>query len=577
MLDLIIRGGEVVDGTGAPGRVADVGVEGGRISVIGDLGDTEAATTIDATGKVVAPGFIDVHTHYDAQVFWDGSLSPSPLHGVTTVLAGNCGFTIAPLSGKPADGEYMMRMLARVEGMPIEALAAGVPWNWTTTADYFAAIEGNLGVNAGFMVGHSALRRVVMGEEANQREATEDEVAAMTRLLDEGIEAGGIGFSSSWARTHNDGDGHMVPSRYATREELLALASAAGDHEGTSLELIPMVAPAFEPWAIDIMADMSVAAQRPLNWNVLAVTARSAAQAAAKLEAGDVARRRGGKVIALTIPQSFGIRLSFASGFVLDAIPGWEDAMLLPRADKMALFRDPAARERLDALAKAPDNPMRFVCDWASKRIFDVAADENRAYVGRTVGEIATDQGREPWDVLCDIAVADELLTSFGNDMPPDSDDDWKARAEIWRDARAVIGASDAGAHLDLFATFNYTTALLGATVRERSLLSMEEAVHLLTDVPARLYGLVERGQLQPGWHADIVVIDPATVASDEVSMRYDLPGGAARLYAGAQGIDDVIVNGTAIVRNGALTNARTGSLLRSGRDTRTPSLDLGG
>ena len=574
MLDLIIAGGEVVDGTGAPRRRADVGVREGRIDAIGDLAGAEASTAIDATGKLVAPGFVDVHTHYDAQVFWDGSLSPSPLHGVTTVLAGNCGFTIAPLSGRPADGEYLMRMLARVEGMPLEALAAGGPWNWTSTAEYLDAVEGSIAVNAGFMVGHSALRRVVMGDDATQREATDDEVAAMGRLLEEGIEAGGLGFSSSWARTHNDADGRMVPSRYATTQELLALAGAAGRHEGTSLEFIPTVGLDFEPWAVELMADLSVAAQRPLNWNVLAVTAAIAAQAAQKLEAGDVARQRGGKVVALTIPHSFGVRLSFASGFVLDAIPGWEEAMLAPRAEKLLLFRDKAARDRLNELAQAPDNPMRPLANWPRLRIYDVVADENRPYVGRRIGEIAEEDGREPWDVLCDIALADELLTSFGNDPPPESDDDWKARVDIWRDPRAVIGASDAGAHLDLLATFNYTTALLGAAVRERQLLSFEEAVHLLTAVPARLYGLVERGQLQTGWHADVVVIDPLTVASDDVGMRFDLPGGAGRLYAGAQGIDDVVVNGTAVVRDGELTASRPGAVLRSGRDTRTPPLD---
>src|SRR4051812_27790592 len=175
MLDLIIRGGEVVDGTGSPARRADIGIADGRIETIGDLSDAEASETLDATGKIVAPGFVDVHTHYDAQVFWDSSLSPSPLHGVTTVLAGNCGFTIAPLSGEPADGEYLMRMLARVEGMPIEALATGVPWNWTSTAEYLDAIEGTVGLNVGFMVGHSAVRRVVMGDDANQRPSTDEE------------------------------------------------------------------------------------------------------------------------------------------------------------------------------------------------------------------------------------------------------------------------------------------------------------------------------------------------------------------------------------------------------------------
>jgi N-acyl-D-aspartate/D-glutamate deacylase len=572
MFDVIIRGGDVIDGTGAARLRADVGIRDGRIVAIGSI-DGDAATTIDATGKVVAPGFVDVHTHFDAQVFWDGALTPSPLHGVTTVLAGNCGFTIAPLSDDPADGEYLMRMLARVEGMPLESLREGVPWNWRTTADYLDAVSSRLGVNAGFMVGHSAIRRVVMGAESTTREATADELAAMERLLHDGLEAGGIGFSSSWARTHNDADGHMVPSRYASRDELMALAKVAGQHEGTSLELIPMVGP-FEPWAVELMADLSATAQRPLNWNILTVNAATAAAGAAKLEAGDVARARGGKVVALTIPHSFPVRLSFASGFVLDAMPGWEEAMLLPRAEKLALFRDRAALDRLNELAQQPTNPMRGLADWSTKMIYDVVAPENEQYKGRLVGEIAAQQGRSPWDALLDIVLADELLTSFGTVVAPESDEDWKSRLEFWRDSRAVIGASDAGAHLDLLASFNYATVLLGTAVRERQLLPLEEAIHLITDVPAQLYGLVERGRLQQGWHADVVVFDPDRVQSDEIAMRFDLPGGAGRLYAGAQGIDHVLVNGTAIVRDGTLTTERNGTLLRSGTDTKNPSMN---
>jgi N-acyl-D-aspartate/D-glutamate deacylase len=267
------------------------------------------------------------------------------------------------------------------------------------------------------------------------------------------------------------------------------------------------------------------------------------------------------------------VRLSLASGFLLDAIPGWEEAMLLPRAEKLALFRDKAARHGLDARAQAPDNPMRGLAHWAAMVIFDVVADENRPYVGRTVGEIAADQGRDSWDVLCDIALADELRTSFGTVPAPETEEDWAARVEFWRDPRAVIGASDAGAHLDLLASFNYTTVVLGEAVRRRGLLPLEEAVHLITDVPARLYGLVDRGRIEHGWHADLVVLDPATVASDEVAMRYDLPGGAGRLYAEATGIDHVLVNGRPIVSGGVITGERAGTLLRSGRDTTTPEL----
>jgi N-acyl-D-aspartate/D-glutamate deacylase len=571
MLDVIIRGGDVVDGTGTPRRRADVGVLDGHIVDVGGVTD-EAVSIIDATGMVVTPGFVDVHTHFDAQVFWDSALTPSPFHGVTTALAGNCGFTIAPLSTDPADGEYLMRMLARVEGMPLEALRQGVPWSWTSTEQYLASIDGSLGINAGFMVGHSAIRRVVMGPDANHREATTDEVARMGRLLHDSLEAGGIGFSSSWARTHNDADGHMVPSRHAGRDELIELCRVVGKHEGTSLEFIPMVGP-FEPWAGELMADMSAAAGRQLNWNVLTVSAADAPQGRAKLGAGDLARDRGGKVVALTVPMNFTLRLNFSSGFVLDAMPGWEEPMALSRSKKLELLGDQAARAALDASAQQPGNPLRRVANWSTKVIFDVVADENRDYVGRTVGSIAQEQGRNPWDVLCDIVIADDLRTSFGTPAPRESEEDWKTRVESWRDPRVVIGASDAGAHLDLFATFNYPTVLLAEAVRERGLLPLEEAVHLLSDVPARLYGLEGRGRIEQGWHADLVVLDPETVKSDDIAMRFDVPGGAGRLYAGAQGVEHVLVNGRSVVSQGRLTNQRSGRLLRSGRDTATPEL----
>ena len=339
----------------------------------------EAATVIDATGKVVCPGFVDVHTHFDAQVFWDSALTPSPLHGVTTAFAGNCGFTIAPLSDDPSDAEYLLNMLARVEGMPVEALRQGVPWNWKTTAEYLDRIDGNLGINLGLSVGHSAIRRVVMGADSTKRESTADELEQMKQLLRDGLDAGALGFTSSYARTHNDAEGHMVPSRYASTAELVELARVCGEFEGTSIEVIPQVGPHFDQWAVDLMTDMSVAAQRAVNWNVMSVNQGNLEDCLGKLGASDYAAKKGGKVVALTIPISFGVRLSFASGFVLDAMPEWEGPMLASRDEKMKLFRDKSARDALNAQAQQPDNPMRTLANWDNKIIFDVDGARERA------------------------------------------------------------------------------------------------------------------------------------------------------------------------------------------------------
>jgi N-acyl-D-aspartate/D-glutamate deacylase len=574
VLDVVIRGGEVIDGTGARRRRADVGIHGGRIARIGEVPE-EAARTIDATGKLVTPGFIDVHTHFDAQVFWDPALSPSPLHGVTTAIAGNCGFTIAPLSDVLADRDYVQRMLARVEGMPLETLQAGVPWTWTSTAEYLDRIErAGIGINLGFMVGHSAIRRVVMGPEATRRESTPDELAAMQDVLRAGLEAGGLGFSSSYARTHNDDEGNMVPSRYASAHELVELARVTGEFEGTGLAIIPQLGAPFHRWAVDLMTDMSVAARRPINWNAMIVSAANLGDCLGKLAASDDARAKGGRIAALVMPLSAAPRLTFHTAVTLDAMPDWEAPMLAPRDERLALLRDPGARQALNAKAQTPENPLLSIANWATHRIYDTVNPDNEQYRGRIVGEIAAEQGRDAWDVLCDIAVADDLMTSFGPVAPTPTEEDWKARVAVIRDHRAVVGASDAGAHFDLLATFNYATGLLQAAVREHQLLSFEDAIHFMTQVQAELYGIRERGLLRDGWYADVVVLDPTTVASGDVTMRYDLPGGYGRLYADSRGIDHVLVNGEAIVRDGALTPARRGVLLRGGRDTSDPALD---
>ncbi|MBY0401118.1 amidohydrolase family protein, partial [Myxococcota bacterium] len=343
MDDILIRGGLVVDGTGAPARPADVAIRDGRITAIGRLAGP-ARETIDATGRVVAPGFVDVHTHYDAQVFWDPTLSPSLYHGVTTIVGGNCGFSIAPLT--PDAGEYLMRMLARVEGMPLASLREGVPWNWSSFGEYLSLLDGRLAVNAGFMVGHSAIRRVVMGERAVGAEATPEELDAMKALLRRSLAEGGLGFSSTRSAAHNDADGRPVPSRHASLEELYALCRITGEHPGTSLEMLPGTS-TFSEEDKEILTRMSLEAKRALNWNLIAPRSDMPEVAINQLGSSDFAAERGAVVLALTVPQEIVGRVNLHSAFAFDALPRWARYMQLPLDERMTALADPAVRAEL--------------------------------------------------------------------------------------------------------------------------------------------------------------------------------------------------------------------------------------
>jgi len=565
---LKITGGTVVDGTGAARRGADVLVRDGRIVAVGDdARDDPATRTIDATDLVVAPGFVDLHTHYDAQLMWDPSASPSPMHGVTTVFNGNCGFALAPAAAEHR--EYLARLLARVEGIPLAAIEAGVPWTWGTFAAYLEHLDGAVAVNAGFLAGHSVLRRLVMGDAAGDV-ADEAALDAMAELLAEALAAGAIGFSSSQSPTHNDGDGRPVPSRAATRDELLRLASVVGEFPGTQLELILAgCLNGFTDDEVRLMSDLSLAADRPLNWNVLAVQAggNHDHQLAASTHAAD----HGARVVALTLPQGMRIRLSFLSGFVLDGLPGWRDTLALPVPERLRALGDPVVRRRLDDGAHSPEaGVLANLARWDRLEVAEGFTDETRALEGRRVGEIAAAQGKEPFDALLDVVVTDRLRTGLRPDFGgPEPEDVWLERARVWRDPRTIVGGSDAGAHLDMMCGASYSTFLVGDAVR-RGLLTLEEAVHELTDVPARLYGLKDRGRLEPGAHADLVVFDPETVGPGRERTVDDLPGGASRIVVDAEGIERVVVGGVEIVVSGTATGATPGTVLRAGRDTDT-------
>jgi N-acyl-D-aspartate/D-glutamate deacylase len=569
MLDYLVKGGTVVDGTGTPGVVADVGIRDGRIVAVGTI-DEPAATTIDATGLVVCPGFVDPHTHYDAQLFWDPHASPSNLHGVTSIMGGNCGFTIAPLS--PEHAEYLLNMMVKVEGMPKAALEHGVPWDWRTFGDYLGKLEGNLGVNAGFLVGHCALRRQIMGADSVGNEATAAQIDAMKALLRDAIAAGGMGFSTTQAFTHSDGGGQPVPSRWATRDEVLELAGVVKEFPGTTLEWVTDgCLKGFTDAEVDLMIEMSLRGERPINWNVLTVDSAAPERYRHQLEASVRAAERGARVVALTMPTLVAMNMSFLNFCALFNLPDWPAIMALPVPERMAKLRDPEVRIFMESRAATPEaGAFARLTGWGGYRIGDTYSAANEGLKGRLVADIARERGVRDFFALVDIVLEDDLRTVLWPGATDDDPESWRLRAAAWDSGWTLIGGSDAGAHLDRMCGAPYTTEWLGDCIRGRQLVSLEEAIRHLTDAPARLFGLAGRGRIAEGWHADIVVLDPDTIDSGQVELVKDLPGGTSRLYAESVGIEKVFVNGRLTVDQGKPTGELPGTLLRSGRDTET-------
>lgn len=569
MFDLVIRGGTVIDGTGAPARVADVAITGDRIVAVGEV-DGPAEQVIDASGLMVAPGFIDPHTHYDAQLLWDPTASPSSVHGVTTVIGGNCGFTLAPLV--PGDADYLRKMMSKVEGMPLAALENGTDWSWETFADYLGRLEGNISVNAGFLVGHCAIRRYVMGPGAVGGEADAQQIAAMRRELAKSIEAGALGFSFTNSTSHSDGDGEPVASRWATHDELIALCEETGRHEGTTLEgIVPGCLDRFADDEIELLGRMSAAANRPMNWNVLTVDSREPDRVPRQISAHDRSVELGGRVVALTMPVQVPMNMSFLNFCGLWLLPGWQKILGVPVPERIERLRDPDTRiALLENSLSAAAGVFRRLADWGDYVIGDTYSPANRGLSGRIVRDIAAERGGSCFGTLLDIVVADDLRTILWPTPQDDDAESWRMRAELWQDSRAIIGGSDAGAHLDRMCGAPYPTRWLADCLRGRRLVSVEHAVRMMTTAPARLFGLVDRGELREGAFADVVVFDPATVGSHDATLVTDLPGNSSRLTAGSHGVVRVFVNGTPIVENGTANGRVPGTVLKSGRDTYT-------
>ncbi|OUC91003.1 N-acyl-D-amino-acid deacylase family protein [Streptomyces swartbergensis] len=574
MLDHVIKGVTVVDGTGAPAYTADVGIQNGRIAVIGEV-TQETRTSEDATGLVLTPGFVDPHTHYDAQLFWDPYATPSLNHGVTTVAGGNCGFTLAPLHpDRPEDADYTRRMMSKVEGMALVALEEGAPWSWHSFGEYLDALEGRIAVNAGFMVGHCALRRYVMGPQAVGGQPTGEQFAAMVRLLRESMDAGAWGLSTTQSTSHSDGDGKPVASRHAGPAELLALSRAVGEHEGTQIEaIVAGCLDQFSDAEIDLFVEMSAAAGRPLNWNVLTIDAAVPERVPRQLLASEQARKAGGRVVALTMPILTPMNMSLGTFCALNLIPGWGPILGLPVPERIEKLRDADVRDGMLRRARSKEaGVFRRLANFGRYVIGDTYSEANAGLTGRVVEDIAEERGQEPFACLVDICANDELRTVLWP-MPPDNDPaSWALRAQTWQHEDVLLGGSDAGAHLDRMCGAPYTTRFLGDCLRGRKLVATERAVKMLTDDPARLFGLRERGQVREGWHADLVLFDPERIDAGPATLVHDLPGDSPRLDSRALGVRAVWVNGVEAIRDDVVTGAVPGRVLRSGRDTETVS-----
>ncbi|HVO24497.1 MAG TPA: amidohydrolase family protein [Candidatus Margulisiibacteriota bacterium] len=563
MHDVIIRGADICDGTGTPRRRGDVALRDGRIVEVGKVGGG-ARRTIDGGGLTLAPGFIDLHTHYDCQVSWDRALTPSCWHGVTTVVMGNCGFSIAPC--RPTDRELLMEMLLYVEGMPTEALRAGIHWEWETFPEYLDTLERwRPGLNVAVFVGHAAIRYYVMGAAATERAATEDELRRMQDVVRDALRAGACGFSTSESPTHFFGDGTPVPSRVAPRDEIRALASVLGEFGRGITEIAPRHTIGGTDGKSEdqrFYIEVAKASRRPVTWAPLQHSPFDPEGALRLIEEARAAQAGGAHVVPQVGCRPLEIRISFGTSTIAtENNPFWRTIFHKPAAERRALFAGPAFRDELRAMSRAGSWVAALAPSWEQffLRYSPVAA--HRLWTDVSLAEIAVARGGDPVDAMLDLSLESDLRCQFGI---PILNTDERIVGELIRHPAGILALSDAGAHVDTLSDQGFTSHLLGHWVRELQALSLEEAVRLLTSAPARLYGLDSRGEIRPGFAADLVLFDPSTVGLQRTELVADLPGGAARLIQRATGVEYVIVNGAVLIDGGTETAARGGVALRA-------------
>ena len=554
--DLVIRNARICDGSGGPSFHGDVAVGGGRIVAVGDIGGA-AAETVDAGGLVLAPGFIDPHTHYDAQLVWDGLAQPALEHGVTTIVPGNCSLSLAPLKAEHRD--LLGATFRKIEEMPKNAFDAGINWSWQTFGEYVAVIRGGLGINVAPLVGHSLLRLWVMGDDARERAATDEEVTAMQALLRECLEAGAIGLSGSWVDI--DHENRPVPARRAAAEEMDALCAVLGEHKAI-LQIVP------EFWdadllcaRIDLLGELSRRHGIATTFSPLFDSNASPELVGIALDRIKLQAAYGGRVVPQM--QTRPIDLSFdltAPMSTFATLPGWWATSLMAHDEKLVKLRDPACRETLKGEMEHFMMPIGLQLDFAEAFV-KRAGPANAALVGRSIGDIAKERGCHIAEAIIDIALADDLQTSFGLDALGHSN---SAKIGAFLAEPLIgVGAGDGGAHVTNFATYGDTGYLFSTYVREQGALSVEQAVRKLTHDIAELWGIDDRGLVKPGYAADLVLFDPDSIDRGPEIAVDDLPAPGFRYIRRAKGVAQVFVNGRrAYSHDGGYTDARAGAIV---------------
>jgi N-acyl-D-aspartate/D-glutamate deacylase len=556
VIDLVFRDALVVDGTGAEPFRGDVAVTAGRIaSVAPSLGHVDAARAIDATGLALMPGVIDSHTHFDAQITWDPTLSPSPALGVTTAVIGNCGFTIAPC--RPADRELTMRNLTQVEGMSLDALRAGIDWRFETFAEYLAQLRARGSVaNVAAYVGHSSVRTYVMGDAAARRKATPDEIAQMQAIVRDAMANGAVGFASSTSPAHNGEGGLPMPSRLASNDEMAALVGAMGE-SGRGIYMLTKGAHT----RIAFLESLAAATGRPVM--VAALLHNSVAPRAVfdDLDAIAAANARGRRLLGQVSCCPLTMDFTLASPYPVEGLASWKPALGKSGTELAAVLADRAFRDSVRAELKTATTFRLFNSEWDKVHVVETTRPGLARHEQRSIAAIAGDDGRDPLDTLLDIALTDDLQTVFTAQLL-NSDED--AVGRMLNHPHSIVSLSDAGAHLTFFNDAGFGLHLLGHWSRDLGAMSLAEAVRRLTSHPARVLGLLGRGMISKGQAADLLLFDPQTVGRGPKRRVHDLPAGAARLTTDAIGVEGVWVNGRQVAdANGLLVDApRAGELL---------------